>query len=92
MMGTTEWLVVLAVVLLVFGASKLPQLGDGLGRAIKNFKRAVTSANEIEVSAKKPTKLDPAEEARRQLEELKKARDTRSEMPLGEPTERKRTL
>ncbi len=43
-------------------------------------------------AAKKPTKLDPAEEARRQLEELKKARDTRSEMPLGEPTERKRTL
>jgi sec-independent protein translocase protein TatA len=53
MMGTTEWLVVLAVVLLVFGASKLPQLGDGLGRAIKNFKRAVTSANEIEVTPKK---------------------------------------
>jgi len=38
----------------VFGASKLPQLGDGLGRAIKNFKRAVHSANEIEVSPKKP--------------------------------------
>jgi Sec-independent protein translocase protein TatA len=32
----------------------LPQLGDGLGRAIKNFKRAVNSAHEIEVSAKKP--------------------------------------
>jgi len=29
-------------------------LGDGLGRAIKNFKRAVSSANEIEVSPKKP--------------------------------------
>jgi sec-independent protein translocase protein TatA len=42
------------VILVVFGASKLPQLGDGLGRAIKNFKRAVTSASEIEVSPKKP--------------------------------------
>jgi sec-independent protein translocase protein TatA len=53
MMGTTEWVVVLAIILLVFGASKLPQLGDGLGRAIKNFKRSVTSASEIEVSPKK---------------------------------------
>jgi Sec-independent protein translocase protein TatA len=40
-------------------------LGDGLGRAIKNFKRAVTSANEIEVAPKKP-EIDgsaPAEKA-----------------------------
>ena len=53
-MGAGEWVLVLVIVLVVFGATKLPQLGDGLGRAIKNFKRAVSSANEIEVSAKKP--------------------------------------
>jgi sec-independent protein translocase protein TatA len=40
--------------MVVFGASKLPQLGDGLGRAIKNFKRAVQGTNEIEVTPKKP--------------------------------------
>ena len=51
--GAGEWVLILLVILVVFGASKLPQLGDGLGRAIKNFKRAVTSANEIEVSPKK---------------------------------------
>jgi len=34
----------------VFGATKLPQLGDGLGRAIKNFKRAVNAQSEIDVS------------------------------------------
>jgi sec-independent protein translocase protein TatA len=53
-LGTGEIILIFLVVMVVFGASKLPQLGDGLGRAIKNFKRAVTSANEIEVSPKKP--------------------------------------
>jgi sec-independent protein translocase protein TatA len=53
-LGTGEIILIFLVVMVVFGASKLPQLGDGLGRAIKNFKRAVSSANEIEVSAKKP--------------------------------------
>jgi sec-independent protein translocase protein TatA len=51
--GAGEWVLILLVILVVFGANKLPQLGDGLGRALKNFKRAVTSANEIEVSVKK---------------------------------------
>jgi sec-independent protein translocase protein TatA len=70
-LGTGEIILIFLVVMVVFGASKLPQLGDGLGRAIKNFKRAVTSSNEIEVSAKKPEidgaasaeKSDPAKPA-----------------------------
>jgi sec-independent protein translocase protein TatA len=53
-LGTGEIILIFLVVMVVFGASKLPQLGDGLGRAIKNFKRAVTSNNEIEVTPKKP--------------------------------------
>jgi sec-independent protein translocase protein TatA len=53
-----EWILVLIVVFLVFGATKLPQLGDGLGRAITNFKRAISSQNEIEVAPKKPEKQD----------------------------------
>jgi sec-independent protein translocase protein TatA len=52
MPGVREWLLILAVILLIFGATKLPQLGDGLGRAIKNFKRAISSGNEIEVAPK----------------------------------------
>jgi sec-independent protein translocase protein TatA len=53
-LGTGEIILIFLVVMVVFGASKLPQLGDGLGRAIKNFKRAVTGTNEIEVAPKKP--------------------------------------
>ena len=52
-LGFGELLVLLAIVLIVFGANKLPQLGDGLGRAIKNFKRAAAGHDEIEVAPKK---------------------------------------
>jgi sec-independent protein translocase protein TatA len=49
-MGFGELVLVLIIVVVVFGATKLPQLGDGLGKAIKNFKRAVNSQDEIDVS------------------------------------------
>jgi len=52
-MGTPEIILICVVVIVVFGSTKLPQLGDGLGRAIKNFKRAVSSNSEIDVSPKK---------------------------------------
>jgi sec-independent protein translocase protein TatA len=55
-MGFGELVLVLLIVVVVFGATKLPQLGDGLGRAIKNFKRAVNAQNEIEVAPKSETK------------------------------------
>ena len=45
-----ELLNILLIVLLIFGANKLPQIGDSLGRSIRNFKRATNSADEIEVS------------------------------------------
>ena len=58
-MGFGELLLVLIIVVVVFGASKLPQLGDGLGKAIKNFKRAVNTHDEIDVSPNaKKTELD----------------------------------
>lgn len=52
MPGIPELLIILLIVLVVFGASKLPQIGHGLGSAIKNFKRAASGDDEIEVSKK----------------------------------------
>jgi sec-independent protein translocase protein TatA len=49
-MGFGELVLILVIVVVVFGATKLPQLGDGLGKAIKNFKRAVNAQNELDVS------------------------------------------
>ena len=39
-LGVPELLVILAIVILIFGASRLPELGRGIGRGIKNFKEA----------------------------------------------------
>jgi len=54
-----EWLIILLIVLLVFGAGKLPDIGDALGRSIRNFKRASAGDEEIEVS-KKPAPKEVA--------------------------------
>ena len=40
-LGLPELLVILVIVVLVFGAGKIPQLGKGLGEGIKNFKNAM---------------------------------------------------
>jgi sec-independent protein translocase protein TatA len=55
-MGFGELVLILVIVVVVFGATKLPQLGDGLGKAIKNFKRAVNAQNEIDVSPSQQAK------------------------------------
>lgn len=55
--GTTELLVVLAIVLIIFGASRLPQLGKGLGEGIRNFRRGVKNdepAPPLENSKREP--------------------------------------
>jgi sec-independent protein translocase protein TatA len=45
-MGTTELIIVLVIVVLVFGVNKIPQLGKGLGEGIRNFKSAIKAAQE----------------------------------------------
>lgn len=40
--GMPELVVILVIVLIVFGAGKLPEIGAGIGKAIKNFKKATT--------------------------------------------------
>jgi len=44
-LGMGELVIILVIVTVVFGATKLPALGDGLGKAIKNFKRSIDSGN-----------------------------------------------
>ena len=40
-MGFTELILILVIVLIIFGAGKLPQLGEGVGRALKGFKKEI---------------------------------------------------
>ncbi len=42
MIGPTELIIILIIIIVVFGATKLPQLGDALGRSIRNFKSAMS--------------------------------------------------
>jgi len=47
-LGMGEMLIILAVVILIFGAKKLPQIGAGLGQGIQNFRKAVKGKDEID--------------------------------------------
>ncbi|MGB4704302.1 MAG: twin-arginine translocase TatA/TatE family subunit [Candidatus Saccharicenans sp.] len=44
--GPTELLLILLIVIIIFGARRLPELGKSLGEGIKNFKKAISSAKE----------------------------------------------
>ncbi len=50
MPGMGELLIILVILVLVFGANKLPQLGEGIGKAIKNFKRGINHDDDIDVT------------------------------------------
>ncbi|HEX4384367.1 MAG TPA: twin-arginine translocase TatA/TatE family subunit [Myxococcales bacterium] len=56
-LGFGELLLIFLVIILVFGSSKLPALGDALGRGIKNFKRTFNEPESIDVT---PGKTEPA--------------------------------
>ncbi len=48
--GWMELLLILIIVLIIFGAGKIPQLGEGLGKAIKGFKKSVHEADAYDVT------------------------------------------
>jgi sec-independent protein translocase protein TatA len=54
--GIPELLIILVIVLVIFGANKLPEIGSGMGRAIKNFKKATGEPEEIDVTPKSESK------------------------------------
>ena len=58
--GIQELIIILLIVVLIFGGKKLPELGSGIGKALKNFKSATNEPDEIDVT---PTK-EKVEEAK----------------------------
>ena len=52
-LGMPELIVILVIVLVLFGANRLPEIGSGIGSAIKNFKKATSEPDEIDVTPKK---------------------------------------
>lgn len=51
--GMPELIVILVIVLVVFGAGRLPEIGSALGKSIKNFKKASEGKDEIDITPKR---------------------------------------
>ena len=52
-LGMQELLIILIIVLVLFGGSRLPEIGKGIGQAIRNFKKATSEPDEIDITPKK---------------------------------------
>ncbi len=57
-LGPTELIIILIIVVILFGASRLPEIGKGIGEAIKNFKKSTSEPPEIDVTPKKDTEKE----------------------------------
>ena len=55
--GMPELIVILVIVLIIFGAGKLPQIGEGIGKGIRNFRKATKDKDEIDVTPEKPEEI-----------------------------------
>jgi sec-independent protein translocase protein TatA len=64
MPGIPELLVILLIVMLIFGAGKLPAIGDAMGKTIRNFKKAAANPDKAESKAK----AELAEKKRAEIE------------------------
>ena len=47
-----ELIVILVIIVIIFGAGKLPEIGSGIGKGIKNFKEATKNAEKDEIEKK----------------------------------------
>jgi sec-independent protein translocase protein TatA len=56
-LGATEIILILVIVLLIFGANRLPQLGSGIGKGIRNFKKSLKGEDEIDISPTNKEKI-----------------------------------
>jgi sec-independent protein translocase protein TatA len=82
--GITELLVILAIVLLMFGSKKLPELADGMGKAIRNFKRGIQDDAEDDV-----TPTDKQVAPRTTTQDVSGVAGVTTETRQGTPVERK---
>ncbi|MCE5193980.1 MAG: twin-arginine translocase TatA/TatE family subunit [Nitrospiraceae bacterium] len=61
-LGMQELIVIMIIVVVLFGATRLPQLGEGIGKAIRNFKKSMSDQEEIDVTPKKSDSEEKKEE------------------------------
>jgi sec-independent protein translocase protein TatA len=52
-LGMPELIIILVIIVIIFGAGKLPEIGSGLGKGIKNFKKATKDEEKEKIEEKK---------------------------------------
>jgi sec-independent protein translocase protein TatA len=57
-LGPTELIVILVIVVLIFGAGKLPELGGAIGKTMREFKSATKEVDELKAEVKESVSLD----------------------------------
>lgn len=62
--GILELLVILLIILLVFGAARLPQIGEALGKAIRNFRKGVSGEGDTKKEQLSATKTEPVDQTK----------------------------
>jgi sec-independent protein translocase protein TatA len=55
--GMPELIIIMVIALIIFGAGKLPQIGENLGKGIRSFKNSIQDKEEIDVSPEKVEKI-----------------------------------
>lgn len=83
--GFTELILILFIVLIIFGAGKLPQLGEGLGKAIKGFKKSVHEADAIEAEAQAQAQATGTPQGQSQVAAPPQATSTAHTAPEAHP-------
>jgi TatA/E family protein of Tat protein translocase len=81
-MGISELIIILAIVLIIFGAGKLPQIGEGVGKALKGFKKEVHDVPQPEVA--QPEAISPPS-AQAQAPQQTPATAASAPAPAGAP-------
>jgi len=56
--GMPELIIILVIILIIFGAGKLPEIGGAIGKGIRNFKKSVSETTEEIENQKDPKKID----------------------------------
>jgi len=74
-LGTQELLIILVLVMIIFGAGKLPQVGSALGKGLRNFKKGV-SDNEEDIEEGEIEEV--ADQKKKELKEEEKEQDKQS--------------
>ena len=60
--GMPELIIILVIILIIFGAGKLPEIGSGIGKGIKNFKKATSRELEETPESKEANRLEDEKE------------------------------